>query len=364
MASYGNADRDLRRMTLAGELAYAQSIASGAAARLAFDDALAEINQRVTAIPQLGESASRARARGYAWGGDLEQIGREAHARATAAFEGARAEATRAAAGLRGQVGALERDVRRAAQGDVLRNEGLINSVAAQARGLDEAITAAKGRVLAGAAQFIAAVDGLTTRLKRIHWTLDQFEGASFKMQPEENPLFASKATWENHPSGKVDGLLMVTAHRVRFEYQEEVVLERSFVFFASKTETRRKLLLDALVGHLTGAEANERGMLIKDQVLTLRFNPQSGSPGTVTLELDEDNAAEVDAVIEQVRSGDLERGRYTGPMPAGSRVGVPVKWPEKCENCGAGMQPPVKGQTYLTCDYCGARHDVTLGEG
>jgi len=351
-------------MTLAGQLAYAQSIASGATARLAFDDALAEINQRVTALLPLGESAARARARGYAWGGDLEQIGREAHARSASVFEGARAEATRAGAGLRGQVSALERDVRRAASGDVLRNEGLINSVSAQARGLDEAITAAKARVLASAAPFIAAVDGLTTRLTRIHWTLDQFEGASFRMQPEENPLFAAKATWEDHPSGKVEGLLMLTAHRVRFEYQEEVVLERSFVFFASKTETRRKLLLDALIGHLTGAEANQRGMLIKDQVLRLRFNPQSGAPANVTLELDDDNAAEVDAVIEQVRSGDLERGRYTGPMPAGSRVGVPVKWPEKCETCGAGMHPPVKGQTYLTCDYCKARHDVTLGEG
>lgn len=364
MPSYGSGDRDLRRMTLAGQLAYAQSIASGATARLAFEDALGEINRRVTALPQLGESVARARARGYAWGGDLEQIGREAYARSGSVFDGARAEAARAAAGLRGQVAALERDARRAASGDVLRNEGLINSVSVQARGLDEAITAANGRVLASAAQFSAAVDGLATRLKRIHWTLDQFEGASFRMQPEENPIFAAKATWEDHPSGKVEGLLMLTAHRVRFEYQEEVVLERSFVFFASKTETRRKLLLDALIGHLAAAQAGERGLLIKDQVLTLRFTPQSGSPGTVTLELDDDVAAEVDALVEQVRSGDLERGRYTGPMPTGSRVGVPVKWPERCTNCGAGMQPPVKGQTYLTCDYCKARHDVTLGEG
>jgi hypothetical protein len=259
---------------------------------------------------------------------------------------------------------ALERDVRRAASGDVLRNEGLINSVAAQARGLDEAIGAAKGRVLAGAAQFIGAVDALATRMTRIHWTLDQFEGASFKMQPEENPLFAVKATWENHPNGKAAGLLMLTAHRVRFEFQEEVVLERSFVFFASKTEVRRKLLLDALVGHLVASEASERGLLIKDQVLSLRFHPQSGAAAQVSLELDDDRAAEVDTVIEQIRSGDLERGRFQGPMPTGSRVGVPVKWPEKCETCGAGMQPPVKGQTYLTCEYCNAQHDVILGEG
>ncbi|MDB4932279.1 MAG: hypothetical protein JWM10_4763, partial [Myxococcaceae bacterium] len=269
-----------------------------------------------------------------------------------------------AAQALRGQAAALERDARRAASGDVLRNEGLINSVAAQARGLDEAITAARGRVLSGAAGFVGAVDGLAARMKRVHWTLDQFEGASFKMQPEENPLFAAKATWEDHPSGKVEGLVMMTAHRVRFEYQEEVVLERSFVFFASKTEVRRKLLLDALVGHLAATEASERGMLIKDQVLTLRFQPQAGGPRAVTLELDDDQSAEVRSVIEQVRSGDLERGRYRGPMPEGSRVGVPVKWPEKCEACGAGMQPPVKGQTYLTCEYCNARHDITLGEG
>jgi hypothetical protein len=364
MASYEPSDKDLRRMTLAGELAYAQSIASGATARLSFDDALGEINQRMAALNALAESVARARARGYAWGGDLEQVGTQAQAQAEAAFQGARAESARAAQALRAQVTALERDARRAASGDVLRNEGLINSVAAQARGLDEAITAAKGRVLAGAQSFIGAVDSLGARMKRVHWTLDQFEGASFKMQPEENPLFAAKATWEDHPSGKVEGLLMMTAHRVRFEYQEEVVLERSFVFFASKTEVRRKLLLDALVGHVAGSEASERGMLIKDQVLTLRFAPEAGGPRAVSLELGDDRSGEVRAVIEQVRSGDLERGRYLGAMPEGSRVGVPVKWPEKCETCGAGMQPPVKGQTYLTCEYCRARHDVTLGEG
>lgn len=364
MASYGPSDKDLRRMTLAGELAYAQSIASSAAGRLSFEDALGEINQRVSALNALAESVARARARGYVWGGDLEAVGNAAQSQARAAFDGARAESARAASALRGQVSALERDVRRAASGDVLRNEGLINSVTAQARGLDEAISAAKGRVLAGAAQFIGAVDALSTRMTRVHWTLDQFEGASFTMQPEENPIFAAKATWEDHPSGKVEGLLMLTAHRLRFEYQEEVVLERSFVFFASKTETRRKLLLDALVGHLAGSEASERGLLIKDQVLSLRLHPQSGGPTSVTLELDDDRAAEVDTVIEQIRSGDLERGRYQGPMPTGSRVGVPVKWPERCETCGAGMQPPVKGQTYLTCEYCRARHDVTLGEG
>lgn len=364
MASHGPSDRDLRRMTLAGELAYAMSIASGAAARLAFDDALGEINRRAAALHGLAESVARARARGYAWGADIEQVGAEAQLRAGAAFEGARAESARAAAALRGHVAALERDVRRAASGDALRNAGVINSVAAQARGLDEAIDAARGRVLSGAAAFIGAVDALSARMVRIHWMLDQFEGASFRMQPEENPILAARATWEDHPSGRVDGLLMLTAHRVRFEFQEEVVLERSFVFFASKTELRRKLILDALVGHLVGSEASERGLLLKDQVLTLRFHPQAGGPAAATLELEDHNAAEVDVLIGQIRSGDLERGRYRGPMPVGSRVGVPVKWPERCVTCGAGMQPPVKGQTYLTCEYCKARHDVTLGEG
>ena len=39
---------------------------------------------------------------------------------------------------------------------------------------------------------------------------------------------------------------------------------------------------------HLAATEASERGMLLKDQVLTLRFQPQAGGPKVVSLELDE----------------------------------------------------------------------------
>ncbi len=357
-------ERDLERLALAGELAYAQSIASGATGRLLFEDALAEVEQRAASLSALGESVARARARGYVWGADLETTLAQATSGAAQHVAAARTEARSAGAALRRQAEELDRSVRRAGSGDLLRQAGEVNRTAAAARGLDEAINAARARVLAAAGPLNAAVESLGARLQRAHWTLDCFESASFRMQPEENPLFAAKATWDDHPGGAVPGLLLCTGHHVRFEVVEEVVLERSFVFFASRTEQRRKLAFDAAVGHLRATEPGERGLLMKDQLVTLRFASQPGLPSTVTLVLPDDRGQDVHGVLSQIRAGDFERGRFQGAMPAGSNVGRPVRWPEECSTCGARLQPPVRGQTYVTCEYCNARFDVVLGEG
>lgn len=357
-------EQEMRRVMLEGEVAYIQGIVGNAAGRLAFTGPLEDVSRRAQVLTGLHEQLARARARGYAWAGDLEQRLTAADGGAQRALEAARQESQRAASGLRGQVDAISRESSRVMGAPVLKIAGQVESMATRCRALDGAIDAAERKVRDVAAPFVTQVDALEGQLKNIHWTLDQFESASFRMQPEENPLFAIKATWEDSPQGKREGLLMLTAHRIRFEHQEEVVLERSFLFFASKTEMRKALLLDTLVGHIAASDDSERGILIKDQMLTLTFRQPNGSMARATFEIDGRPAKEVDTIIEQIRGGDLERSRFQGAMPAQSKVGVPVRWPNQCTNCGAGLQPPVRGQTFITCEYCRHNHDVVLGEG
>lgn len=357
-------EQEMRRVMLEGEVAYVQGIVGNAPGRLAFNGPLEDVGRRAQALGGLKEQLARARARGYTWAGDLEARVTQCEGGAQRALDAARQEAQRATSSLRSQLDAVSRESSKIMGAPVMKIAGQVESMATRCRALDTAIDAAERKVREAAGPFVAQVDALEAQLKSIHWTLDQFESASFRMQPEENPLLAVKATWEDSPQGKREGLLMLTAHRVRFEHQEEVVLERSFIFFASKTETRKALLLDALVGHIAASDDSERGLLIKDQLLTLSFRQPNGAATRATFEIDDRPAKEIDTIIEQIRSGDLERARYQGAMPAQSRVGVPVRWPNKCDNCGAALQPPVRGQTFITCEYCRHNHDVVLGEG
>jgi len=364
MNAKGSDPNATQRMFLTGELAGAQSSAGESLARLAFERPLGDLNQRLAALDVLREQIVRARARGYVWSGDLEERLLEAQRDSRGALEAARSESARVAQQLRPRVDAVARDARRLAGQDVLRARAQIEAVSREARGVDSALDAADKRIAELGAGFTRAVDLLSERLKRIHFTLDQFERGSFQLQPEENPLAAIKATWEDSPQGKRPGMLLLTAHRIRFEHHEEVVLERSLIFFASRTETRRTLLMDAPVGYLADSEDAERGLIMKDQLVVLTFRMATGGFARCTFEVEDNTGKEVDNLFAQLRSGDLERQRFRGAMPVPTTVGVPVRWPEQCSQCGARMEPPVRGQTYLTCGYCNAKHDVVLGEG
>jgi hypothetical protein len=365
MARYGGTKEEMlaQRAALEFSLANAISSAENAANRLTFESALAEVNHRVGALGKAAEEVARSRARGYIWAADLEQKLQQAQAMATKSVDTARAESQRASRELKGRADqALQRAQRlRGRPAHTVENE--INALSSEASGLSSAIDAAERKIAEAVKGFTETVDGLTQRLAAVHFTLDCFEKTAFKLQPEENAVLAVKATWEDSPQGKKEGVLLFTAHRLRFEHLEEVVLERSFIFFASRTDTKRTPMLDVLIGQLVASDHSARGLLFKDELLTLTFRPSQGVPAKTTFEIDGSAAKDIDTVIEQLRSGDMARARYQGPMPEGSNVGVPVRWPERCENCGAALTPPVRGQNLITCDYCRAQHPVELGQ-
>ena len=366
MAKDGGTKQDMlaERAMMEIEVQAAISAAQSAAARLSFDGVLNEINAKVQALGKAAEDVARARARGYVWAGDLEAKLQRAQSLSQGATGTARNETQRAARELKGRADALLNHVNRISGRPAHTVHHESHTLSSEAAGLSAAIDAAERRARESVGPFAGTVDELVAQLARVHFTLDSFEHASFRMQPEENPVLAVKATWEDSPQGEREGLLLFTAHRIRFEHTEEVVLERSFIFFASRTEQRRALLLDGLIGQLAASDEAERGLVFKDQLVVLQFKPGSNLPPKATFEIDGMTAKEVDTLIEQLRTGDTQRARYQGPMPENSNVGVPVRWPSKCETCGAELTPPVRGQNLIACEYCAAQHPVELGQG
>ena len=354
------AERAMVELQVQAAIAGAQSTA----AKLSFDGVLNDINAKGAALGKAAEDVARARARGYIWAGDLEEKLRAAQSLSQSAVSTARNETQRAARELKGRADALLSRAGRMSGRPAHTVESEARSLAVEASGLSSAIDAAERRARESVGPFVTTVDALVSKLTGVHFTLDCFEQASFRLQPEENPVLALKATWNDSPQGEREGLLLFTAHRVRFEHTEEVVLERSFIFFASRTETRRALLLDGLIGQLAASDDAEQGVLFKDQLLVLQFKQGSNLPARATFKLEGVSAKEADTLVEQLRTGDMQRARYQGPMPTNSNVGVPVRWPSKCETCGAALTPPVRGQNLIACEYCAAQHPVELGQG
>ncbi len=354
-----------RALFLEAELLFARSSADRSLARLAFDGPLAEVNQRNAALSALGEAITRARARAYVWNGDLEQRFQDLRALGASALATARAESHQAAESLRPRVDRAVRDANNLAGADPLRQASRIESLAAECRSVEAELDAAERRVLEVVAPFVGGYDRLAGQVTKVHATLDGFATASFKLMPEENPVEIVKVTWDDPPDGrKREGILAWTDHRLRFEHHEETVVERTLMFFAARTELRRMLLMDVPIGALAGTVEGRRGVVFKDQLVTITYVPGPNIPQQTTFALHDTPAKELLTLIDQLRAGDIERGRYKGPMPTGSAVGVPVRWPEKCETCGAPLRPPVKGQTVVTCDYCNANHAVEFATG
>ena len=337
---------------------------------LAFSEVVEAVTETQARLPELREGLQRLRARGYAFRGDLEQTLADVTARAEPLLRTLHDEIRRAQDHLHREARELSRDVGRIT-GDPVRQQGQIRALAGRARALKRELEETTSRLKALAEPVTGPAAEVGQRTKDLHWTLDQFDEATFKLQPEERPIAAARATWEDAPGGeKPVGLLMFSDHRVFFEQKEERVTTRKFIFFTAETEKLHRLLLDEPVGHLQDSTDTTRGWVIADQLLTFAWSTDARAPRKTTFELDGGTAKDWDGVVELIRTGDL--GRYTvGEQPAAAPAAeVPasapppaaahkVRWPEKCASCDAPLSPPVKGQTSIACDYCATGHKV-----
>lgn len=353
-----------RAAQLADTLKEIQRDAGQCLEALSFADVLSTVERARAQLEETEAELTRLRARGYAWRGDLE--GQLAGARAAEADAVSATQATirDRAHDLRPRVDALAREAREIARrGNVLAQALAIETLDTERDGVERAVRAAEQQARAHLEPFTGPIAPVAAKVKDLHWTLDSFESASFKLAPSESVLAAAEAVWDDPPdSVKKAGLLLLTDHRLRFEQREEIVTRKTFFFFAAEKEQVQKLWIDEPIGHLASSDDHTRGWVLKDQLLTFSWSGEARCPKTTTLELSSGTAKEWDDVVEAIRAGDLDRHRYRGEVAAAATLSVPVSWPERCVSCGGALNPPVKGQTVIVCGYCGHNHPVVVG--
>ncbi|MDP3278591.1 MAG: hypothetical protein Q8Q09_25600 [Deltaproteobacteria bacterium] len=317
--------------------------------RISFAAPLQELNDRYAKLQQLHDELRRLRSRGFSFWPNLEQQLAEARRTADHAIGTARNESQRAAQQLRQQAEALGRNAANLASRNRL-SVAQVDGVASERDRLEAQTQAVEQRIASVAEPFTKLVDTVSAGVAGAHWTMDQFDQASFRVRAEESPLAVAAATWEDCPQGAAPGVIYLTDLMIRFE----------------RTTGQRSTMIERAIGHIASSEDSERGWFMKDEVLTLRFQPNTGNPMSAVFVLGSADSKSFDDFIERARSGQLEAWRVqrtAQSAPVAHSAAMPLKWPSKCDNCGAAIVAPVRGQTEVVCAYCKARYAVEFAK-
>jgi hypothetical protein len=342
-----------RNEELKDKLEDAQRDASRLIAKLSFSEELERIAAYEKKLVEGEASLKRLRGRSYVWRPDLEEKLQQGRNQVAPAQKVAREEASAASRDLRRRVDDLIEEGRSLARrGNFARNEASIEGYEREVDGVEQALDAAEERIKAAVAPLTTPVDELEKALKDLHWTVDQQDSASFKLEPDEHLIACVLASWEDHPEGARKGVLFFTDHRVRFERKEEVAT-KSFLFFTTEKKKVQELLINEPVGQLVSSDDSTRGWVMKDQLLAFSWAQDARCPKKTTFELEGGTAAEWDKVVELIRSGNLAEFRARGE----AKDLAAVRWPSACEGCGAVLPAAVKGQSELVCPYCQQKH-------
>ncbi len=198
-------------------------------------------------------------------------------------------------------------------------------------------------------------------QLDDIVWTLQQAEQASFGFLATEAPVEAVSANWKK-PDDKdgVGGVLYLTDQRLVFEQKEEVATKK-VLFIATEKKKVQALGWEVPVANIDKATGSRRGFMNKDDFLTISCASGSGlrtlegtTYPTADIHLQGETGEVWQGFIGRVKSGDVAKER-TVPVDEKAAAAV-ANAPTKCGTCGATItQSILRGQTEITCQYCGS---------
>ena len=311
-----------------------------------------EVEDISSQIAQLPLSIEKIRSRGYAFKSDLERRAEILKEQWQELLPRVQGEIDRQSRLLSSALANAEREVR------LLKAEFQRSPASAQARletckatveGLGDKVQAASGSIEGMFNTLQGDLRQILGEIEAITWMLDQLDEACFGLRPGEVPIEATKATYLTEGDKGPKGILYLTDQRLLFERKEDVVTKK-VLFIPTQKKRVQELLLDVPIGKVEESKGEERGFILRKEILRVKFS--SGAPvPEASFRLAEDSAT-WRVLIGKVLSGEMDR----------ERVGVEEKpaepareIPSRCPACGAQLtQEIVRGMTSITCEYCG----------
>ncbi|MCA9959688.1 MAG: hypothetical protein KC443_11675 [Anaerolineales bacterium] len=227
-------------------------------------------------------------------------------------------------------------------------------------------INSLSGRVTAAIDAVSGLYQGVENELNQAGWTLSRLtqmmdliaESPHIRLQAGEGPLVAVKAIWHRDGDKGPEGITVLTDQRFFFEQREEVVTKRKFGLFKAESEMIQELHIEAKVSEIEQVEAKEEGGFLgmgKADILEMVF-AATAPVSRARFHLKGQESADWAALIKKAQTGEIDGDRadaYVDELEALAETAA--SFPTSCPNCFAAVEPPARGVTSVTCDFCGA---------
>ena len=227
------------------------------------------------------------------------------------------------------------------------RTNGLVDSLE------DESETAAQA-IRSRYNSISSDIGSINSRLAYLEWMMGELHQASFELLETEAPVSLVQVRW--YHDGKEDkkdpeGLLFLTDQRLILELHEKVV-KKKVLFVTTSSETTRKLQFETPVAYVDKAEPFFEGLLKGKSHLRIHFTSQGPFDHT-QFRIQRGSNKDFAEDIRRIQSGELLRNRTEEvDQEALERV---KNAPSQCPSCGGAInQKILRGQTEITCEYCG----------
>ncbi|HLF90133.1 MAG TPA: hypothetical protein VI451_14400 [Anaerolineales bacterium] len=197
---------------------------------------------------------------------------------------------------------------------------------------------AAENTVLAQFDEYTDEVEGLAAHFAWVGWMLDALATASFQLLATESGVAATEAVWAGGVEPE-NGVLYLTDQRLLWE-------DRVGEY---------ELKVEVPVQNITGVRKEENEEEDGDVFEVLVFTFDSNAPFHETrFELAAPVADDWIKMVGRARKGDYASDRAIEIDQA--ELDRIQNAPTSCSNCSASFTAPVlRGQTEITCEYCGA---------
>jgi hypothetical protein len=212
---------------------------------------------------------------------------------------------------------------------------------------LEKAVDAARSRIEGLYGQVPDNVSQTQTQLRQIQGFLALADESTIDWKPTEALYMVHEAKWVKSGKEEPEGLFFMTDQRFIFEQKEKVGGR-----FGFGGEQVQQVILEVPVGTVSEVRSEDKGLFGRTDLVHLKLS--SGDYAEVTVEV---KSGGIDSKwyaqqLNRVVSGEIEKERA---IPVDAQVAQAVRAaPTACTTCGATLPPLTRGQTEITCQYCG----------
>ena len=189
--------------------------------------------------------------------------------------------------------------------------------------------------------------------LRKLEYSQDQVESASFGFLPTESVILAVKAIWCKSGKEEKDdpeGVLFLTDQRLLFEQKQEIATKK-VLFVTTEKQKVQQLLFEAPVVSIEDVKTQKLGLFKNQDILELRFSPGNFLDSAI-LHIYQ-NCEEWQKMILKAKVHEYDSQRVIAVDQAA--VEKMKTAPTQCPNCGGAITKPVlRGMDTITCEFCG----------